>query len=270
MLRGTGNLSTSLLIILAIASVGVYAAPPIGRVVNGTDARVENYPFMVSLRGVKGDHACGGSIISNSFVLTAAHCTYGLAPFLLSVQYGVTDISVKGPNVVAVKRIILHELYNPYNPSTNHANDISLLQMAEPFKFDYITVAPVKLPALNFATPQLESGGEGELIGWGLNATDGTIQKTLQQVSLKIYSDEECTARHKGAANPRYHICGGVDEGGKGQCTCDSGGPLLFDGQQVGIVSWSVKPCAAAPYPGVFCKVANYIDWIEKKQAQFE
>lgn len=100
-------------------------------------------------------------------MLTAAHCTDGRKAEQISVQYGVTNIGASGPNVVAVKRIIQHELYNPSN---HYANDISLLQVAEPFKFDYKTVAPVQLPALNFATPQLESGGEGTLVGWGLNA----------------------------------------------------------------------------------------------------
>lgn len=99
--------------------------------------------------------------------MTAAHCTAGRTASQLSVQYGVTNISASGPNVVAVKRIIQHELYNPYN---NYANDISLLQVAIPFQFDYKTVGPVQLPSLNFATPQSDEGGAGTLVGWGLNA----------------------------------------------------------------------------------------------------
>jgi len=102
--------------------------------------------------------------------MTAAHCTHGLSATQLFVQYGVTDISAKGPNVVAVKRIIQHKLYNPYNPLSNHANDIALVEVAVPFQFDYKTVAPVELPEMNFETPQLDEGGAGELIGWGLNA----------------------------------------------------------------------------------------------------
>ncbi|EDW13953.1 chymotrypsin-2 [Drosophila mojavensis] len=250
------------LLLLLFTCGSVYGAPPMGRVVNGTDAAVENYPFVISLRGPSGSHSCGGSIISNQFVLTAAHCTAGRQASELSVQYGVTKIAANGPNVVGVKRIIQHELYNPYN---NYANDIALLQVQVPFKFDK-NVAPVRLPALHFVTPQGNEGGDGTLIGWGLNETGGSIQTTLQQVHLKVYSDTECVARHGGSTDPAYHICGGVDEGGKGQCSGDSGGPLLHDGQQVGVVSWSIKPCTVAPYPGVYTKVANYVDWIQKQQ----
>lgn len=82
---------------------------------------------------------------------------------------------------------------------------------------------------------------------------------------------------------PDTNICGGIPEGGKGQCSGDSGGPLLVDGVQVGIVSWSVrnsekfleaqsveivdsqeKPCTIAPYPGVYTGVSHYLDWIQK------
>ncbi|XP_016961293.1 chymotrypsin-2 [Drosophila biarmipes] len=253
-----------LAVIAFLAIVGVsQAAPPLGRVVNGTDSSVEKYPFVISMRGSTGSHSCGGSIISKQFVMTAAHCTAGRKASDLSVQYGVTTISASGPNVVGVKKIIQHEDYNPYN---NYANDISLLMVEEPFEFDGVTVAPVQLPDLGYATPQTDAGGEGVLIGWGLNATGGYIQSTLQEVGLKIYSDAECTERHEGRTDPRYHICGGVDEGGKGQCSGDSGGPLIYNGQQVGIVSWSIKPCTVAPYPGVYCKVAQYVDWIRSSQ----
>ncbi|EDV42031.1 uncharacterized protein Dana_GF17772 [Drosophila ananassae] len=249
--------------IALLAMVGLsQAAPPLtGRVVNGTDSSVEKYPFVISLRGPSGSHSCGGSIVSKQFALTAAHCTAGRTADQLSIQYGVTTINSTGPNIVKVKKIIQHELYNPNN---NYANDISLLLVEEPFPLDGKTVAAVQLPELAFATPQTDAGGEGVLVGWGLNETGGYIQNTLQQVDLKVYSDEECTTRHNGKTDPRYHICGGVDEGGKGQCSGDSGGPLIYNGQQVGIVSWSVKPCTVAPYPGVYCKVSQYVDWIKK------
>lgn len=109
------------------------------------------------MRGSSGSHSCGGSIISKQFVMTAAHCTDGRKASDLSVQYGVTKINATGPNVVRVKKIIQHEDYNPYN---NYANDISLLLVEEPFEFDGVTVAPVKLPELAFATPQTDAGGE--------------------------------------------------------------------------------------------------------------
>lgn len=86
----------------------------------------------------------------------------------------------------------------------------------------------------------------------------------MQEVNLKIFSDEECIKRHEGRTT-KDHICGGVDEGGKGQCNGDSGGPLLYNGSiQLGIVSWSVKPCAVYPYPGVYTKVSHYINWIQQ------
>ncbi|KAH8295323.1 hypothetical protein KR018_009991, partial [Drosophila ironensis] len=215
----------------------------------------------ISLRSYDGAHSCGGSIVSEYFAMTAAHCTNGRGAETLSVQFGVTDISVNGPNVVAVKKIIQHVAFDPTH---QNANDISLLMVERPFVFDGLTVAPVKLPSMASGTPQLDSGVEGVLIGWGLNATGGSVQTTLQEVSLKIYSDEECTARHGGQTDPKFHICGGVDEGGKGQCSGDSGGPLMYNGEQVGIVSWSVKPCTVAPYPGVYCKVSQYVDWIKQ------
>ncbi|XP_026839785.1 chymotrypsin-2 [Drosophila erecta] len=255
------DLSLTLIVLLTITTVG-QAAPPISRVVNGTDSSILKYPFVVSLRSYDGSHSCGGSIISRLFVMTAAHCTNGRPADTLSIQFGVTNISGVGPNVVGIKKIIQHE---DFDRTRRNANDISLLLVQEPFEFDGVSVAPVELPVQAFAVPQSVAGVEGVLIGWGLNDTNGSVQKTLQEVSLKIYSDEECTARHNGQTDPRYHICGGVDEGGKGQCSGDSGGPLIYNGQQVGIVSWSIKPCTVAPYPGVYTKVSQYVDWIKHK-----
>ncbi|XP_013097364.1 chymotrypsin-2 [Stomoxys calcitrans] len=254
-------LSKSSLAFLVLALVGSVSCFPESRVVNGTATDITTYPFMVSLRGPTGSHSCGSSIIAPRWILTAAHCVSGRTASQLSIQYATTTISANGANVIAVKRIIMHE---GYNPSKSYANDIALLELQGQLIYNYKTIAPVTLPESYFETDQVSAGSPGVLAGWGLNATGGVVQSHLQSVDLKIYSDAECQVRHN-YATTADHICGGVDEGGKGQCSGDSGGPLLYKGAvQVGIVSWSIKPCTVAPYPGVYTKVSHYIDWIYK------
>lgn len=78
---------------------------------------------------------------------------------------------------------------------------------------------------------------------------------------MDIFSDAECSRRHGVTIHPT-NICAGVPEGGKGQCSGDSGGPLILNDTQIGIVSWSRKPCTTPPYPGVFTEVSAYVGWI--------
>lgn len=85
----------------------------------------------------------------------------------------------------------------------------------------------------------------------------------MQKVELQTFSNAECSSRHQTAIH-NTTLCAGVPDGWKGQCSGDSGGPLLVNGEQVGIVSWSRKPCTVPPYPGVFTKVSSYVDWILK------
>uniref|UniRef100_T1GIM6 Peptidase S1 domain-containing protein n=1 Tax=Megaselia scalaris TaxID=36166 RepID=T1GIM6_MEGSC len=223
-----------------------------GRVVNGTTAKEGEYPYVVSLRSTSGSHSCGASIIAPDWILTAAHCVTGRIPNTTTIQYGVVNISVAGPNIAKVKKIIYHENYNP----SSIINDIALLQLETPLKYNYINVAPIQLPPQGYEVP-----ANSQLIGWGLEKTGGKVQTQLQEVNLKCYSDKECQQRHNYRTN-KDNICAGVDEGGKGQCSGDSGGPLTFGKYQVGLVSWSVKPCTIAPYPGVYTKVSHYINWI--------
>ncbi|CAD6992479.1 chymotrypsin-1-like [Ceratitis capitata] len=251
---------TRFTVILA-ALLGAVACYPEGRVVNGTDSDVGKFPFIVSLRGSTGSHSCGSSIIAPRWILTAAHCVSGASTSRISLQYASTETDPNSTNVAKVKRIIIHEYYRP---ADSYANDIALLELFGQLVYNYKTIAPVTLPEPNFEIPQVSEGAPGVLAGWGRNETGGPVQKVLQEVNLKIYSDEECTSRHEGRTTTD-HLCGGVDEGGKGQCNGDSGGPLLYQGSiQLGIVSWSIKPCAIYPYPGVYTKVSHYVNWIRQ------
>ncbi|XP_053948632.1 trypsin isoform X1 [Anastrepha ludens] len=225
------------------------------RIVNGTQANEGEFPFLVSLRRASdGRHKCGASLINRVWVLTAAHCVVKTLPEQVNIQYGSNQLDANSTKVSNISRIVVHEDYQPGNL---HANDLALLRLQTPLKFGS-KVRAVHLPA---AQQDTADASPAVLIGWGLNATGGSIQKHLQKVHLQIFSDEECSQRH-GTQLHATTICAGVPEGGRGQCSGDSGGPLLVDGQQVGIVSWSRKPCTRPPYPGVFTEVSAYVDWM--------
>ncbi|KAF2882713.1 hypothetical protein ILUMI_23446 [Ignelater luminosus] len=243
------------LILLSVIATACFASPlpDSGRVVNGTDAKEGEIPWIVSLRKY-GSHSCGGSILDETHILTAAHCVVSASARNLQIQYGVLKISSRD-NIVQVKSIKVHE---KFSPGQNNANDVAILTLESPIIFGD-NVHPVTLPQQG-ATPP---GGEtGVLAGWGLPYSGGGVMEHLQRVDLIIYTDEECSKAHGSRVDSRYHLCGGVPEGGKGQCNGDSGGSLTHNGVQHGVVSWSVKPCTIKGYPGVYARVVSYVDWI--------
>ncbi|XP_055691008.1 chymotrypsin-2-like [Lutzomyia longipalpis] len=245
-----------LLLVAIFIGLGLGAPPVIENyVVNGSDALAAEFPYMVSLRTRSGTHTCGATIIANSWLLTAAHCFVSRNPDDYTIQYGTNVISKDGDSVMRIRRIICHDGYDDNN---QFIHDIALIELEQPLEFDAF-VDSVRLPSAFVFT---QGGQEAQLVGWGLNATvGGVIQTHLQKVDLETMTDDECRKLHFDKIHTT-NICAGVKGGGKGQCTGDSGGPLLLNGIQVGIVSWSVKPCTIAPYPGVFTEVSHYIDWI--------
>lgn len=139
-------------------------------------------------------------------------------------------------------------------PSNQYINDIGLVRLSEPIT-DALDNFRSKLPV---SGSYFQTGTPAVLSGWGLNATLGVVMTNLQKVDLEIFSAHDCAELHRSTVH-YTNICGGIPEGGKGQCSGDSGGPLLVNGVQVGIVSWSVKPCTVAPYPGEFPAIIRRI-----------
>ncbi|XP_031330576.1 trypsin-7-like [Photinus pyralis] len=229
------------------------AAPP--KIVNGTDAKEGEIPYIVSVRYIRL-HTCGGSIINENNILTAAHC---MDSGKYTVQYGLLEISSDYTNSIDIEKVFTHE---EYNPSKNHINDVAVLRLASAIRLDNANLKPVTLPSQGEAAPD---GEWAVLAGWGSSKTGGGVMKHLQRVNILVYSPDDCKAAHGNNVDERHHICAGVPEGWKGQCSGDSGGPFVANGKQVGIVSWSVKPCAVVGYPGVLARVASYHDWISAK-----
>uniref|UniRef100_A0A182SZ29 Peptidase S1 domain-containing protein n=1 Tax=Anopheles maculatus TaxID=74869 RepID=A0A182SZ29_9DIPT len=248
-------------LVVCFVFVALAQAGPIdhGKIVNGTDAAIENYPFVVSLRGASGGHSCGGSIITKRWILTAAHCVDYTTPLYQTVQVGRTNISrTEDESIYAIESVVIHP---NYNPSDSYIDDIALLKLSKPLVFSE-QVQPVRLPKRFFEIDTLQSELV-TLVGWGRNASDGPVQTTLQQIDYYAVPNEQCNQIHGNHIYPSQ-ICAAEPGGGKGQCSGDSGGPLMYKQFQVGIVSWSIKPCAVAPYPGVLTKVSYYVDFINE------
>lgn len=240
------------------------------KVVGGQNAEQYEFKFLAGLGYKSGiiknptEHFCGGSLIKDNFILTAAHCLYDDSGNPLKANEIFVFLNVwqlDNPNSEMerydVIQIIKHENYNDF--TSNH--DIALLRISGKSSLNPITLPAHKDESL------LVEGKKCTIAGWGATNKSGTqYPKTLQKVELEVISNTTCNASnwYDGEVLPSM-LCAGYAAGQKDACYGDSGGPLFVmegaDTTQIGVVSWGYG-CAEARQPGVYAKVSNYINWI--------
>ncbi|XP_045466833.1 trypsin-2-like [Harmonia axyridis] len=241
------------------------------RIVGGTEASIKDFPYMVSLQ-VNSNHFCGGSIVTKSFVLTAAHCVVKARegedswivgdPLLLNVVAGQTVLDLGECQFRDVKKIHVHSKFN----FTSVRNDIALLEIFGHFEMNkYTQVAQIA----SKVHPKFETYDFCTAIGWGImEPVETDLKKAisdrniLQQVDLHPSLHSTCEKFF--AAAPylydRSKLCIIVSEE-KDACLGDSGGPFICNGIQYGIISFGLG-CAQMNMPGVFTNVSTFHDWI--------
>ncbi|XP_026728733.1 chymotrypsin-2-like, partial [Trichoplusia ni] len=221
------------------------------RIVGGVDAPEGRIPYQASLRSWYNSHFCGGSVLNNRWILTAAHCTDGQSKYGISVVLGTTN-RLSGGVKYSVDRIIIHKKYD----SASIKNDISLIKVTKEIQFNNL-VQPIQLPEADTG-----EGVELLLSGWGRISYPGSLPVHLQMINLTSVSVEDCQNIFI-QINPVFNtqICS-LTKYGEGACHGDSGGPLVSGKSVVGIVSWGM-PCAKG-YPDVYTRVYSFKDWILK------
>ncbi|CAL8110686.1 unnamed protein product [Orchesella dallaii] len=231
------------------------------RIVGGAIANRGQFAYQIQLQ-FAGSHFCGGAILNENWIVTAAHCADSAGPLFYVVvanQYNIyTNEGTERKHLVS--RIVVHPDYDAqYFP-----NDIALMRLAQPLVLDELAT-PIALPPANHTPP---AGYNSTVSGWGSLSEGGLSPVYLHYVSVPFVSDEDCDAAYQqvGESIVDSMVCAGL--AGKDACQGDSGGPLvsndLDDGSLYlsGVVSWG-QGCGRAGYPGVYTEVSKFVDWIQ-------
>ncbi|XP_063800559.1 ovochymase-2-like isoform X2 [Pseudophryne corroboree] len=248
----------------------------LSRIVGGTVAKKLTHPWIVSLKR-DAKHFCGGTIISNKYVITAAHCVSDRnVEATVIVCIGDHDFSVdeSTERFFHIKKVTKHPNFNPSQP-INY--DIAVLELARSIKFDE-KIQPACLPNPDdiFA-----AGSLCVALGWGRLQENGQLPTRLQQVALPLVEYKRCLHAMEtldGRLVFDTVVCAGFPEGGKDACQGDSGGPFLCQRSHgrwvlVGVTSWGMG-CARKwdnnlmqvpgkrGSPAVFTDIQRLLHWV--------
>lgn len=222
------------------------------RIVGGEATDIKQHPWQVAL-DIKGA-LCGGSIVAQNWVLTAAHC-FGASKEAgtVRVKAGANNYRI-GSAWTAVERVVVHEKYD----ADTQENDLALVKLKFRPPGQVIPLAPPDL--------KLEPCTVLEVTGWGRTSEGGTTSQDLQKANVPYVDSSVCNApdAYNGDIRPGM-MCAGLRDGGVDACQGDSGGPLVLKGADgpvlVGVVSWG-QGCARKLRYGVYTRLTNYRDWI--------
>ncbi|XP_017022048.1 trypsin iota-like [Drosophila kikkawai] len=228
---------------------------PYKYIIGGADEAIENAPWQVSIQYL-WSHICGGSIYSSRIILTAAHCLVEYYPENLGVRLGSSYNNYYG-SLVGVSLIRTHEKYDSYS----FDNDVGLLFLDYPLNLD----EDYSIQAIELAEKVPPPGTTTSVTGWGITEYGET--EILQSLETDIVDLEECKILYKDYSITKNMLC--TSNVNEGTCQGDSGGALVFNGQQVGIVSWA-EGCADPAFPTVYANVPALRKWIEENAKDLE
>jgi secreted trypsin-like serine protease len=242
------------------------------RIVGGKPAELGQFPHQISFQLRNGGwiHYCGGSILTNDLIVTAAHCLEsGLPISQARVVAGIID--AQDESTGQIRGVSRAEQHPDFDMFFNIVNDIAFLRLDEPLEFND-NVKPIQVAAPGDEPSRGDRACTAS--GWGNEDIGQPTSRYLQFVNINYIEDSDCVSQWSGAANvfPEQNVCAGTDAGGESVCQGDSGGPLICQvegddsGNYVlfGATSWgSGRKCGERGKPAVWAEVPYFLDWLE-------
>ncbi|XP_016965598.2 LOW QUALITY PROTEIN: trypsin beta, partial [Drosophila biarmipes] len=217
------------------------------RIVGGTSTSVSTTPYIVQLR--RGSNLCGGSLLTERWVITAAHCVKGHSASDFTVRAGTNTLDGSDGVTSSVESIYVGQKF-----TTKTMNmDVALLKLSQ-------SLTGTNIGTIAMATTRPKAGATVRIAGWGITREGSTsASKTLEAAQIRVVKQKKCRSNYRGKATiTKFMIC--ARAAGKDACSGDSGGPVTRNNTLVAIVSFGYG-CARTGYPGVYTAVAAIRQW---------
>ncbi|KAK7085177.1 Transmembrane protease serine 6 [Halocaridina rubra] len=250
------------------------------RIIGGIDVTPQNkYPWMAKLTMVskQGVYQCGGTVINDRYVLTAAHCLYDdissqyLKPKNVIVTLGDHDQFSSDDDVPGVTRdadvaaVIPHEKFD-FN---SFGFDVALLKLEKPINLS--SYKEIRAACLPKSATQTYAGFNGTAMGWGLTDYSDFFSSPfiLQEVTVLIL-EPKCSGYIPDKFTVKEDmLCTGTKKGGQGICVGDSGGPLVVNESGMytlvgmpSVVYITENQCGGPKVADIYTRVSSFLDWI--------
>ncbi|WP_330286905.1 S1 family peptidase [Streptomyces sp. NBC_00576] len=228
-----------------IAAPGAVAAPQ--PIVGGTTTTASAYPYVMQITDSSQNQFCGGTLVSATKVVTAAHCMVDETTSSVRVVGGRTYLNGTNGTVSRVTKIWIHP---SYTDATN-GDDVAVLTLATSMPYtaaSYVTSSQTSVYA---------AGTTARIIGWGTTSSNGSSSNQLRTATVPTVSNSSCSSSYGSSYIASDMVCAGFTAGGVDTCQGDSGGPLMIGGVLAGITSWG-EGCAAAGYPGIYTRLTTF------------
>ncbi|MBC9728759.1 trypsin-like serine protease [Streptomyces sp. TRM68367] len=216
-------------------------------IVGGTTATTSAYPFMMQITDASQEQFCGGTLVSPTKVVTAAHCMVGETPGSVRVVGGRTYRDGTNGTVSRVSKIWIHPDY----ATVTRGDDVAVLTLSTAMPYTtarYVSASDNSVYA---------AGTTARIIGWGTTRSNGSSSNQLRTATVPTVSDASCRSSYGSRFVQSDMVCAGFTTGGVDTCQGDSGGPFLIGGVLAGITSWG-DGCAAAGSPGVYTRLTTF------------